>query len=249
MSATIFRPAYNITVTEDGTGKPIRAISFSPTSATVQKLANHKLIFRTRDDGFVLYAQYDAQSGGVRKAPVTGPTPLLFAIRSTDAELLKQYHPDLDNTTGPNILLTNRTANTTIKGSGSLAKAATVEAADATRITGRLLKVRADLVITPAANSIAVATYYTPTQNLPDVKITATAGSTAAAVEVDLSASTSNRFTTAPKPPGNPKTSVFVDDELAGHGVFGVLELVLDAFVDPDPAQGRTYFAHFRRRA
>lgn len=58
-----------------------------------------------------------------------------------------------------------------------------------------------------------------------------------------------NRFTTAPKPPGNPKTSVFVDDELAGRGAFGVLELVLDVFADAGPAQGRPYFAHFRRRS
>ena len=53
-------------------------------------------------------------------------------------------------------------------------------------------------------------------QNLPDVQFTATASSIA--VEVDLSASIANRFTTAPKPPGNPKTPVFVDDELAGRG-------------------------------
>ena len=54
------------------------------------------------------------------------------------------------------------------------------------------------------------------------------------------------RVAAQPKPAGSPP--VFVDDELAGQGVFGALQLVVAPLSAAAPAAGRTYRIVFRRR-
>jgi hypothetical protein len=49
-----------------------------------------------------------------------------------------------------------------------------------------------------------------------------------------------------PEPPGPPQ---LVDDELAGRGVFGALELIAAPIADPVPDGGWQYLVAFKRRA
>lgn len=249
MTATVFRPAYVISVDEDVSGDPVTDLTFAPTEATRQRLADHKLIFRPHDDGFSLYAQYNIEAGEERRAPFTDPTPLVFGIWSRVADFLRQYHPDLTQDTGPNLYLSNRNADGSARASGTLAQAATVDVGDGAQIVGRHLIARADVTAVPAPTAFAIATRYTPVRQLKDRPFTAVAGSTALAVEIDLTPDPARVFTIAPKPPGTAKKVLFADDELAGRGAFGVLDLVADSHPGPEPAEGRAFFARFRRRS
>ena len=120
MSVTAFRPVVTVTVEEKGTGKAIPALGFEPTSATAQRLADHKLVFRPRANGFQLYAQFNPEAGNARLGAIAARTSFVFGIRLTEADFLARYHPDLDPATGPNLYLANLDADGTVRTSGQL---------------------------------------------------------------------------------------------------------------------------------
>lgn len=248
MSVTAFAPFISVAVRESGTNKPIGAFAFEPTPSTARRLADHKLILRPRADGFRLYAQNNPAAGNARLAPITARTALVFIMRSIQPGFLDRYHPDLDPETGPNLYLSNLEDDGTPRAGGSLSAGATVEKADAARIVGRRLNARADLTATPRPTGVKLSDRYEATRVVANVAIAATAGSERAAVALDLSADPGSAYALAMQPSGA-RTTLFADDELAGRGAFGVLNLVAGPFSGPDPAAGRDYTATFRRRS
>ena len=249
MSTLAFRPAFTVTVDEQGTGKAVSALGFEPTPTTERRLADHRMVFRPRAAGFQLYAQFNPEAGDARLGPITARTSFVFAIQLMESDFLARYHPDLDPATGPNLYLANLDADGSVRPSGALGLGATVERADAARIVGRRLNARADLTAVPAPTSLKVTDRFDPARTVADVAVAASAGSTTAAVAIDLSADAADAFSLAPQPADTPRTTLFADDELAGRGAFGVLELVAAPTAGPDPAGGRAYTATFRRRS
>ncbi len=249
MSVIAFRPIATVTVTDQGTGKAIATLAFAPTPTTERRLADHRIVFRQRAAGFQLYAQFNPEAGNARLGPITVRTSFVFAIRRSESDFLARYHPDLDPATGPNLYLANLDADGSVRPSGALSVGPTVEKADAAHIVGRRLNARADLSAMPAPASLKVADRFDPARTVADVSVNGIAGSTTAAVAIDLSADAAAAFTLAPQPADTPKTTLYADDELAGRGVFGVLELVADPSAGPEPAGGRAYTATFRRRS
>jgi hypothetical protein len=249
MSVIAFRPFITVAVEEDGTGKAIRALAFAPTPRTAARLADHRLVFRPRPDGFQLYAQHNLEAGGARLAPIAARTAFHFGIRLAQSDFLARYHPDLDPATGPCLYLANLEADGAVRASGALSRGATVEAADAARIVGRRLNALADLSLSPKPTSLKLTDRYDPARTVATAPVAAPAGSASAAVAFDLGADPATAFTLAPQPGGVPKTTLIADDDLAGRGAFGVLELVAAPMPGPDPTGGRKYVARFRRRS
>jgi hypothetical protein len=249
MSVVTFRPFITVTVEEQTTGKPIHALSFGPTAATARRLADHRLIVRPRANGFQIYAKFNPEAGNARLGAFAGRTSLVFGIRLSEADFLARYQPDLDSTIGPNLYLTNRDPDGSVRKSGRLSLGDTVEKADAARIVGRRLNARTDHSATSAAASLKVTDRFDPSRTVANVPVNSIANSGSAAVAIDLSADRAVAYTLAPQPAGNPKMTLFVDDELAGRGAFGALELVAEPSAGPEPAGGRIYSATFRRRS
>lgn len=248
MTTATFRPEISVQIAEAVTGNGIEAFDIRPTLAAKRAMADYHLKFSQLPTGFVLYAQYDAGAAGARRAPFTGPVSLTFGLWLRSHNFFKTYHPDLNATTGPALMLTNRAGNGAPKDSGSLAQGVTVEAVDGTRISGARMTARVDTTLPGPPTNLALASYYTPAQALTDIPINAPAGSTAASVEIELNAHSFDRFTLSPKPPNTAKTSVVRNDELAASGATAILDLELSDFPSAVPPTGRSYFAHFRRR-
>ncbi|MGE0665184.1 MAG: hypothetical protein AB7O49_01395 [Sphingomonadales bacterium] len=247
MSIAAFVPFISVAVEDDG-GKPIAALSFEPTPATEKRLADHRLIFRPRPHGFQLYARNNPEAGNVRVAPVTAPTSLVFRVRAAQSDFLARYHPDLDPETGPNFYLANLENDGSPRAGGKLSVGDTVETADAARLTGRRLNARADMTASPKPTGVKALDRYDAGRIAADVKFNAAAGSESAAAAVDLSADPGSAYTLAMQPSGA-KTTIFADDDVAGRGALGVLNLVAAPFPGPEPDAGRAYTATFRRRS
>lgn len=248
MSVIAFRPFVTVTVLEQGTGKEIGGLRFEPAPATALRLADHRLVFRTRDSGFQLYAQFNPEFGNARLSALAARTSFVFCIRLTEPGFLARYHPDLDSATGPNLYLANLDARGGVRAKGRLSRGKTVTQADAARIVARRLTARASLVGKPQPASLKVTERFNPSRTVADIPVDAIAKSTAAAVAIDLSTDLARVYTLAPQPRGKPETTLFADNELAGCGAFGVLELVAEPSAGPEPAGGRKYSAIFRRR-
>jgi hypothetical protein len=248
MSVIAFRPIFTVAVEEKGTGKPIRALAFEPTAATVRRLADCRLVLRPRDDGLQVFGQFNPEAGNDPLGGIKARTAFVFGIRLKERDFLARYHPDLDPTTGPNLYISNLAADGSVRGAGRLSLGDAVERADGARIVGRRLNARADLAANPVPTSLRVTDRFKPSRTVASAPVTAAAGAATASVAIDLSADLAAAYTLAPQPADQPKTTLYVDDELAGSGAFGVLELVADPATGQAPAEGRKYSIAFRRR-
>lgn len=248
MSVVSFRPFMGFAVEENG-GKPIGALRLAPTTATRQRLANHRLVFRLRANGFQLYAQHNPEAGDARLAPITARTPLVFGAWLVEPDFLDRFHPDLDAAGGASLHLSNLNADGSVRASGATSRGDTVETADSVRIVGRRLNARADLTTDPPPTTLRVIDRYDPARVVATGAVSAVANSTSTNVALDLSADLAAAYTLVPQPAGTPQSNIFVDDELAGGGAFAVIELVAAPLPGPSPAAGRAYFARFRRRS
>jgi hypothetical protein len=249
MSVIAFRPFMTVTVEEQGTRKSIAALVFTPTIRTTRRLADHKLVFRRRANGFQLYAQHNVVAGDVRLAPIATRTSFQFRITLNEPDFLDRYHPDLNQATGPCLYLCNVDEDGTVRASGSISGGSTVEQGDAARIVGRRLISRADLTRSPKPTSLRVTDRHAPSRTVANVPIDATPGAESATVAIDLTEDAGNAYTLKPQPGGSPQAALFADDEMAARGAFGALELVARPFPGPSPSAGRLFTATFRRRS
>lgn len=249
MSIISFRPVMSLAIEEDGTGKPVAALRLKPTSATRRRIADHRLVFRPRPDGFQLYGQHNPQAGDARLAPITVRTPLVFGAWLIEPDFLDRYHPDLDAAGGASLHLSNLNADGSVRASGTVSRGDTVETADSVRIVGRRSSVRADLGTTPPPTSLRVIDRYDLGRVVANVPVRAVANSSSSSVALDLSNDPAMAFTLVPQPSGAPRSNIFVESELAGAGAFAVVELVAAPLPGPSPAAGRRYVARFRRRS
>lgn len=244
MTTVEYRPAYRVLAKQvDGT--PLDALALGPTRWTQSRLSDLGLVYKQEPGGFVLYAQYVGGTDGVRRVPVARATTLVFGI-TQNGEFPSKFEPKLTPATGPNLYLTNRTAATTARSSGQLTRAALAGPADGCRIVARRFLAAVDVAGALPPATLAVATLFAPVRALPDVPIPTGAGE--AQVPVDLTTAPERAFTLAPTPPGTPRSCIVADDELAGRGAFGVLDLVLEPTSGPDPVAGNPFTARFQRQ-
>lgn len=247
MSVIAFRPFMTLAIEESGSARPITAFRIEPTTATARRLDDHRLMFRRRPNGFQLYSQHAPEAGNARLAPITARTPLTFGAWLTEPDFLDRYHPDLDAVSGSNFYLSNLNADGSLRASGSLSRAETVDSADAARIVARRLTARVDLA-DPRPTALRLVDRYDPARLVASAPIVADAASTSANVAIDLSHDRAVAYSLVPQPAGAPTRTLLVDEELAGRGAFAVVELVAAPLPGPFPAAGRTYVVSWRRR-
>jgi hypothetical protein len=243
MSAAAFRPYAAVTAKEKAGGKPIPPFSFWPTRATQQALAGHRLLFRPRAGGFQLYAEHRA-NGPV--APVVAAVRLLFAMRAADRDALARYKPAGDPAAAASLYFSNLAADGKPQASPALTRGAAAAAEDSVRIVGRRFRARMPLPADSRPTSIELLRRWEGTRVGAAIPV-APGGEPSAELSLDVSDEEGTAFTLAPRP-GGAKQHFLVDDELAGSGAAGVVELVLKAFPGPEPAGGRDFVAVFERR-
>ena len=239
MSVIAFRPFMSVTVEEQGTRKSIAALVFTPTAGTARRLADHKLVFRPRVNGFQLYSQTNVVAGGVRLAPITTRTAFHFGITLNEPDFLDRYHPDLDSATGPCLYLCNVDEDGTVRPSGSVSGDSTVEQGDAARIVGRRLIARADLLRSPKPSSLRVTDRHDPSRTVTTVPVNAVAGADSANVTIDLTDDAGTAYMLNPQPGGKPKPAhVMIVLDRTGSMSSSRCELVV-----PSPSSSSTVSA------
>lgn len=247
MSIMAYRPTVRVTMLDDADGVPMSALSFTPTPTAMQRLAERGLLFRGQPWGFRLVA---ALAGTGLRRPIRSEVTLSFAIRLADPGFLQRFRPALSRTAGVNLYLTNRTSATQARSDGKLTSAAQAGTAEAARITGLRFSATG-----PAGGRLVLATAFAPPRALPDVEVPAS--TVEVSVQVDLARTNDplrpqkpveRVFTMTPTPPGSAPVRIVADDDLAGQGAFGLLDLVLKPLAEGEPAGGRIFTARFRRQ-
>jgi len=242
--AAAYHPFMTVRTADDG-GGAVTAFRFQPSDDCVRRLGDHRLTFRPRADGFQLYYRTNPLAATALVGAIGARTRFGFEMRIADAGFFNAFHPDLDATTGPQLLLDNLDGAGAVQAGGSLAAAATVEQDDAGRIVRRVHDVAVDMAA-PAPTALTVAERFGGVAE-PPIPVPATTAATQL-VAIDLRKAEGVAFTIAETPPSPPARAIYADDRAAGLGLAGVVDLYWETAQDTVPAGGLTFDITFRRR-
>ena len=236
MTMIAFRPLAIVTAKLKARDVAISGASFTPTSATQDRLARQRIIFRPFPGGFRLAAQHDLAGEGGPLVPLGDSLPLLFAFR------IGATGPATDAVkAGPNIFLTNRNSSGTPQGGPQLSREETVGSKDRGWIVPRRHVANFALGTGSRPKTIEIRSAYGGGA-LETLAVEAPAGAETVSLPIALEEREGVAFLLKPKPSGADRLIV-ADDELAGMRADGALELVLKSFPGPAPAAGREFTA------
>lgn len=252
MSFTLeFRRLFKVSVRENGAGPLLPGFSFEPMPATQGRLANHQLLFQARDAGFEVFYRSNPLVAPALLGRISGHVRFTFAVRQSDPDFLKRYEPDLTPATGPQFYLDNLTAagliqpNTT----DTLAAGPVVQAVDASRVVPPVFQVAADISGPQAPTKFVVREKYNPGPSpVAEAPIEASGGAAQGLAKIDLSRQPTGPYTLKTDAPGAVATTIYVDEEAAEAGVFGVVDIHWQSAQDTAPAGGVSYVIRFRKR-
>lgn len=240
-----FAPFCTVRCEEHGSGRPVTAFELAPTAECRRRLADHEMVFRPRRSGFELFYKTNPANAQPLLGAIAGPTRFSFALQLREPDFFERYHPDLTAETGPNLYLDNLAPpGGTIEAGGTLSAAASVEVADAARIGARVYVEQVDRSA-PAPTSLAVKNRFDGTA-ITTVAVP-TEGSRVA-VAIDLTARPEHVFELAEEPGGSPSKTIYTDDDLAGAGAAGVVDIHWDQPQTAVPASGLAFTIPFRKR-
>ena len=237
-------PSYSVGALDEANA-PLVAIGFTPTGSTRRHLARLGMIFRTMPGGFKLFSRILGGSGGIKQTVPVGEVLMTFLIQLKDPGFPFVHMAKFKAGGGAGIYLTNREGAATVRPSGRLTRGVSFAAADVCRIVPRRHMATVNRNVTPAPATLALATAFAPVRALPNVPLPDDEGDVTAAI--DLSGAAERAFTLTPTPPDTGPRLVVVDDEAAGSGTFGLLDLYLRKEPGPDPASGRAFTAKFSK--
>ncbi len=246
-----FRRLFKVSVRENGAGPPLPGFSFEPTPATQVGLADHQLLFRARDAGFEVFYRSNPLVTPALLGAISGPVRFSFAMRQSDPDFLKRYEPDLTPATGPQFYLDNLTAAGVIQPNttDTLAAGAVVQAEDATRVYPPVFQVAADTSGPQAPTKFVVREKFNPGPSpVAEALIGVADGAAQGLAKIDLSKQATGAYTLKTDAPGAVAHTIYVDEELAEAGVFGVVNIHWQSAQDTAPAGGVPYVIRFRKR-
>lgn len=248
MSFTLtYERLLGLRVEEEG-GGPLSAFTFAPDGRTVGALADHQLVFRPRQEGFDLYYRLNPEA----------PSPLLGAIRTrvrfgfemrlAESDFFARYEPDLSGDTGPQLYLDNLTAAGAVQpnGTAALSEGPVVQDVDGVKIYPRIFQVQTEMGGGAPPTRLIVREKFDPTVVVVEVPIVPGGGTVS--TWVDLSAHPGGPYTVETDGAGATARTIYVDDELAGRRMTGLVDLYWEDAQDSAPTGGVAYTIPFRKR-
>jgi hypothetical protein len=245
-----YRPLFSVLAREEGTNLALAGFSFAPTSRCRRALRDHFLIFRPGESGFEVYYQRNPEAVDPLLGPITSRVQFGFQFAQAQTSFFDAYEPDLTADTGPQLYLDNLTAEGEIQpGTTSSLSAGTVVAPeDATKIYPPVFDLTMDLGGDAPPTTYTVRRKFDPTSVVLEVPIVAVTGADRAVTRVDLSGQPAGPYTLATDAEDSGARTIYVDGELAGAPILGLVDVAWETRQDSAPTGGVAYIAEFRRR-
>ena len=235
---------------QDADGEALPGFAFTPTSRTRRRLADHQLVFRSREAGFEVYYRLNPQAGDPLLGRITQRVRFTFLFTQRDAGFFTRYEPMLTPATGPQLYLDNLTASGTIQPAATvtLTADAVVQPADAVKIHPRKFLAATDIAGPPPPTRFTVRDKFAPDTVVLQAPIAVTPGARRAATTIDLSARPPGVYTLETDAPGAAPRTIYADDDVAGTPALGVVDVHWQTPQDTAPAGGAAYVIRFRER-
>jgi hypothetical protein len=236
---------------QDEAGTALPGFTFAPASRTRRLLADHQLTFRPRPAGFEVFYRVNPRSADPLMGRIGRRIRLTFPFALGEADFFARYEPDLSAGTGPQLYLDNLTAAGAIQPAAVAALSAgdVAAPADAMKVHPRTFLATTEAG-PGAATRFRVRDRFAPATAAPllEVPIVTAAGAARTAARIDLSARPPGPYTLETDAPGTARRTIYVDDELAGAPMAGLIDLHWETAQDTAPAAGVPYVIRFRKR-
>ena len=242
-----YRPLFTVAVEDDASHARLTAISFAATQACRARLADHQMVFRPRPAGFQVFFQTNPEAADPLMGRIGTRTRFTFAMTLSQRDLLARYLPDLDPHTGAQLYLDNLTPSGNIQTKDTLSVGTTVQQGDAARICPPVFAVPVDLADPPSV--LRIRPKFEPASPPREITVDAPSDSGRALTRVDLSDLPPGPYALTDDDDADSARTIYIDGELAGRSVFGVVDLHRQTAQDDNvPDGGLAYFIRFARR-
>ncbi len=240
---------FRVSVVDEGSGKSLPGVSFSPTSRCARLLSDHQLVFRPREAGFAVYSAANPQAADPLLGRITSLITFSFTAQLKDSSFFTRYAPDPAAMPGPHFYLDNLQASGVIQPAGgqSLAAGAFVDVADAARIYPQVFFAKTDLSAGPVPSKYLVKKFFNPAVTVKEVTIDS-GGATLASTRIDLSAQSGGPYLLDTDSLGSSPQTIYLDNELSSQGVLGVVDISWESPQDGVPAGGLNYLLRFKKQ-
>lgn len=243
---------------EDDGGQPLGAFDLRATGETKRRMARHRLLARPEPSGLALFYRLYPD----RTPPVPGPIAsrerFTLTLHLREKDFFNRHHPNLTIAEGANLHLDNLDGGGAILADGSvLSVGAAVAALDSVQIGRRRLPVTVGLgppppthvqAVDPLTGSPLIDPRPTPPEPV-QVPVQASAGAAAFSAVLDIPPDMEPLIRVEEVPAGSLNRRAYADDQVAGSGAVGVIDLYWETAQETVPAPaGQVYRVVFARR-
>jgi hypothetical protein len=236
---------------EDEAGAALPAFTFAPAPQTRRLLEDHQLTFRPRPAGFEVFYRVNPRSADPLVGRIARRIRLTFPFALGEPDFFERHEPGLSAATGPQLYLDNLTPAGVIQPAAvaPLTAGDVTAPADAMKVHPRTFVATAEAGA-GAATTFRVRDKFAPAAAPPllEAPIVAVAGATQAAARIDLSARPPGPYTLETDAPGAARRTIYVDDDLAGVPMAGLIDLYWETAQNTAPVAGVPYVVRFRKR-
>jgi hypothetical protein len=242
---------FKVTIQEEGSNRTLPGFVATPSAATKTRLADHALIFRAWENGFGVYYQTNPLAKEPLLGGIRARERFSFCLYQSDMSFFERYEPDLTPAGGPQIYLDNVTPTGAIQPAAkeTLSVADVVLSSDAIKVYPGSFVVATDLSgAGPHPTKYVVGDKFAASNVVLEVPITATAGAELANTRIDMSGRAGGPYTLKTDLAGAVAQTIYIDDQLTGDRLLGIIDIYWETAQDTAPAGGQVYRIQFRKR-
>lgn len=256
MSYTIsYITLFKVRAIESVSLDPLEEIIFIPSRSCIEKLDNHRLIFKPLVGGFDVHYQTNPQAVDPVLAPISRRTRFSFLFTVTGANFFRKYEPDFDDS--PQLYFDNLDNTGAILSGPTeiLSEGGIVQTSDAVKIYPRTFDVKTDMTIAPTPGAYLIKEKFSPGGVLQTVPINNPLGFNNVSTKVNDPVIQETDFISESGPyvletdSGQPpQRTIYLDDQLAKQHISGVADIYWDNSQSNAAPDGNEYQIRFKLR-
>lgn len=244
------RRFFSIFAQDATSGALLPGFALKPSARTRKLITGYQLLFRVRPGGCELYYTLNPLAVDPLLARIQRRERFTFLLEQHEAAFFTRYQPDLTAETGPQLYLDNLTVAGAIQPPDRLllTSGTVVQPADAAKIVPPVFIATTQMSDGGTPTRFVVRDKYQPAVVLLDVPIQAAAGVAQSSTRIDLSSRPPGPYTLQSDADGAVNRTMYVDGDLAGARVLGVVDIYWETAQTNAAEGGQAYVIRFRRR-
>jgi hypothetical protein len=245
-----YQRLFKISVREGVGGPWLAGFTLAPSPRCRTLLNNHQLVFRGREAGGEVYYRLNPLAAEPLLGRISARVRFTFCLFQTDAAFFARYKPDLAKATGPQLYLDNLTATGSIQPAArqTLAVGEVVQGDDAMKLYPAIFVANADLSGSEPPTRFRVVNKFNPDEVVLEAPIRTGGNGGQGFAKIDMSGKPAGPYTLMTDAAGSTPRTIYIDQELAGAPVLGLVDIYWETPQNAVAAGGQAFSIGFAKR-